>query len=206
MCGIIAVVRRKTTRTPPSPDEILGRLQPLPDLLAAELRDAALEELLHRTAAALDEVNVLLGGVAGVQALLFSPDVRAAVSAHCDGVAAGFAGIDGGPDRGRLMLDGDRLERVNAAMVRAKDLQWAIAEDRVRTAEAVADLLNGTGGAAAIEAFTSVQIALRALDRLEVRGRDSAGVHLLVRGHGLDLDATGTRALLHERTSDPLFR
>ena len=30
----------------------------------------------------------------------------------------------------------------------------------------------------------SIQAALSALDRLEVRGRDSAGLNLLVRGHG----------------------
>ena len=45
----------------------------------------------------------------------------------------------------------------------------------------------------AVAAFTSVQQALSALDRLEVRGRDSAGLHLLVRGHGLDLDRPGGR-------------
>ena len=45
-----------------------------------------------------------------------------------------------------------------------------------------------------------------ALDRLEVRGRDSAGLHLLVHGHGLDLDSTGVRALLDQRAADPLFR
>ena len=73
------------------------------------------------------------------------------------------------------------------SLARVKDARWAIAKDRLRTAEAVADLLNGSTGRAAIEAFTSVQIALSALDRLEVRGRDSAGLHLLVRGHQLDL-------------------
>ena len=50
-----------------------------------------------------------------------------------------------------------------------------------------------TPAAAAIEAYTSIQQALSALDRLEVRGRDSAGLHVLVRGHGLDLDRAGDR-------------
>ena len=40
----------------------------------------------------------------------------------------------------------------------------------------------------AIEVGTSIQQALSALDRLEVRGRDSAGLTVLVRDHGLDLD------------------
>src|SRR3954468_18371197 len=125
MCGIIAVVRRKTTRTPPSPDDILGRLQPLPDLLETDLTDAGLEQLLRATVAALDDVNTLLGGVPGVQCLLLSPDVPAAVAAHCGGVAGGLERIDRELDRGRLMFEPERLERVNAALVQAKDLQWA---------------------------------------------------------------------------------
>ena len=42
--------------------------------------------------------------------------------------------------------------------------------------------------------YLAVQMALAALDRLEVRGRDSAGVHVYVRGHGLDLDRPPLRA------------
>jgi len=46
--------------------------------------------------------------------------------------------IDAHLDDANLGLDGRQLERVNAALVRAKDLRWTIAEDRVRAAEAVA--------------------------------------------------------------------
>ena len=145
-------------------------------------------------------------GVPGTQTLLFSPDVRAAVHWHCVQLGTGLAEIDLQLDSGRFNLDADRLERLNAALLRAKDVRWAIAEDRVRTAEAVGDLLNGASGYAAVEAFASVQTALSALDRLEVRGRDSAGLHLLVRGHGLDLEATGVRAMMEQRAGDPLFR
>ena len=78
--------------------------------------------------------------------------------------------------------------------------------DRLRTARAVADLAGPAPAPAAVEAYTSVQVALSALDRLEVRGRDSAGLHLLVRDHGLDLDAPECAALLADRAGDPLFR
>src|SRR5205814_2868764 len=37
--------------------------------------------------------------------------------------------------------------------------------------------------------------------RLEVRGRDSAGLHILVEGHGLDVRSLATE----ERATDPLF-
>ncbi|MDP9020806.1 MAG: SIS domain-containing protein, partial [Actinomycetota bacterium] len=63
----------------------------------------------------------------------------------------------------------------------------------------------GDPGPAAVEAFASVQAALAALDRLEVRGRDSAGLHLMVEGHGLDLRGPEVAALAGDRLADPLF-
>src|SRR5204863_9778323 len=42
-------------------------------------------------------------------------------------------------------------------------------------------------------------------DRLEVRGRDSAGIHVLVEGHGLDLDSPEVARLLDDRAADRLF-
>src|SRR6266542_1555369 len=41
--------------------------------------------------------------------------------------------------------------------------------------------------------------------RLEVRGRDSAGLDVLVSGHGLDLEAPDVAGLLAERVRDPLY-
>ena len=59
---------------------------------------------------------------------------------------------------------------MNAAVIRLKDAVWAIAERPVRTAQAVADLAGSEPGWGAIEAYTSIQQALSAIDRLEVRG------------------------------------
>jgi len=175
--------------------------------LAAHLDDArvALVDRLDHVAATLERVNALLCGVPGVEALLQAPELRAALQHETERLADVLAVIDQSLDTDARFGPAE-LERVNAALARVKDARWAIARDRLRTGEAVADLLNGSGGRAAIEAFTSVQVALSALDRLEVRGRDSAGLHLLVRGHGLDLTSTGVRALVDQRASDPLFR
>src|SRR5262249_1993040 len=117
--------------------------------------------------------------------------------------AFAIAAVDAKLDAGAVP---EKLERINTALARVKDARWAIAKDRVRSAEAVGELLNGSSGRAAVEAFISVQIALSGLDRLEVRGRGSAGLRLLVRGHQLDLDSTGVSALVDRRAADPLFR
>src|SRR4051794_28297812 len=102
MCGIVAVVRRKATRTPPSPDDILQLLQPIPGLLASDIFDERLAERLTSAAQALSDANVLLSGVPGVHALLFSPDLRAAVAAHCADVGAALTKIDAELDSGRV--------------------------------------------------------------------------------------------------------
>src|SRR5918996_1097814 len=102
--------------------------------------------------------------------------------------------------------DRDPLEAVNAAVVRLKDAVWSIERDRVRTTRAVAELAGSEPGWPATEAYTSIQQALSAIDRLEVRGRDSAGLHVLVRGHGLDLASPAVTRMLADRAGDPLFR
>src|SRR5205085_8950733 len=111
-----------------------------------------------------------------------------------------------GLDAGEHVLAPAALEALNAALIRLKDGLWAIRQDRLRTAAAAVDLAGGSGaGPAALEAYTSIQVALSAIDRLEVRGRDSAGLHVLVEGHGLDLDDAEVRALLAGRADDSLF-
>ena len=78
-------------------------------------------------------------------------------------------------------------------------------------AAAVSDLLGGrtVSEGANLDGWWAIQVALSSLDRLEVRGRDSAGLHVLVSDHGLDLSgpdagADMERALL-ERGGDPLY-
>src|SRR5690606_271396 len=106
----------------------------------------------------------------------------------------GVEGLETALDGGALA--GSELEATNAAVIALKDAAWAIQRDRLRTARLVGELAGPGAGPAAIEACASIQVALSALDRLEVRGRDSAGIHLLVSGHGLDLGDEGVAALL----------
>ena len=78
------------------------------------------------------------------------------------------------------------LEAVNAALVRLKDVCWGIRHDRIASAAEV-DALAGPGAPrAAVEAYAAIETALSALDRLELRGRDSSGLHVMVTDHGLD--------------------
>ena len=58
----------------------------------------------------------------------------------------------------------------------------------INTAVAVAELCGPDPTPSAVATMLSVQEALSALDRLEVRGRDSAGLHVLVRDHAVATD------------------
>jgi glutamine---fructose-6-phosphate transaminase (isomerizing) len=205
MCGIIAVLRRPSDRTPAAPLEILDLIEPVP----AELAQLTQSELTPTTLAAvaerLEAADRLLRGVPGVRTLVGAPDLAAAVDRIMADIGSEVTRLDASLDQ-TTPLVGTELESLNAGMVRVKDAAWAIGRDRLRNAAAVADLARPGAGPAAIEAFTSVQVALSAIDRLEVRGRDSAGLHLLISEHALDLDTTGIRALLEPRARDHLFR
>ena len=202
MCGIIAVVRRRSGRPIPSPAEI-------DRLLATAARldaDTPLEELTTDVAAAAAdsaEAARLLGGLAGLQ-LLLDTSVADRWAAETERIEALVVSIEDGLDDREVA--GPQLEALQAGLISLKDAVWSIGRDRVRTARAVADLAGPGAGPAALEAFLSVQQALSALDRLEVRGRDSAGLHLLVRGHELDPADAAVAALLDGRIDDPLFR
>src|SRR5947209_3199631 len=200
MCGIIAVLSRPASRPAPEPSWLrerigtAGGVVPAPDAgnVSARLVD---------TAAVLEEVDRALRGVPGVQALTGHAEVvdviRAGVATVDDAVAA----LERWVDTRACGLVGSELEAFNEAVIRVKDASWAIGRDRLRTAEAVVDLAGVGAGPAAIAGMHTIQVALSALDRLEVRGRDSAGLHVLVENHDVDVSALPAQG----RMDDPLF-
>jgi glucosamine--fructose-6-phosphate aminotransferase (isomerizing) len=199
MCGIVAVLRRRAERTPPAPASVL---EPLDRAVASLSGPDDLATRVSRAAAAVAESDCLLRGIPGVTALLFDPALSPGIVARLDRIEAAMGELDAA-----LEATAGDVEAANGALAVLRDAVWAVGRDRVRTAAAVDRLIGGrVATISTIEAFTSVQIALSALDRLEVRGRDSAGLHVHVTGHGLDLDDPAIARLLSGRTDDPLFR
>ncbi|HMF04662.1 MAG TPA: SIS domain-containing protein [Acidimicrobiia bacterium] len=206
MCGIVAVLRRSSGRMPPDGAHLLDELE----RAVGALGDARTvgSDVLARAAAHVEEVDTLLKGAPGVQALLADRALAVGVEHRVEQLQAAADRVEAALDASGASPPTDlstaELEDVNAALVRLKDAVWAVGHDRLRTARAVADLSGSDLSRAAIEAFTSLQVALSALDRLEVRGRDSAGLHVFVHHHTLDLDDPAVARLLDERR-DPLF-
>jgi len=206
MCGIIAVVRRPSQRSAPAAADLTAALIAASERMTRLGRDADLSVVdLEFVAVTLEQVDESLHGVPGVVALLSDRALLLSITARVADITAAVDALEQRLDAAAGMATA-QLETLNAAVIRVKDAAWAIAHDRVRMAQAVGDLAGPDAGGAAIESFVSVQTALSALDRLEVRGRDSAGLHLLVRDHSLDLHDLTVKRLLDERGVDPQFR
>ncbi len=197
MCGIIGIVGRHTDRPAPSPADLLDAL----DTAIAAWPDVA------AATADIESVDQALRGVPGVQALLASPQLVADLLDRLDRldqlVRARDRELDGGH------LPAEELERASAELLRGRDVLWAVRHDRLPMADAVGRLSGVESGnvdapASFLAGYLAIEQALAAIDRLEVRGRDSAGVHVLVADHDIvDGDLT---ALLAERGGDPLFQ
>ena len=204
MCGIIGIVSRPPTRETPAAAQILDGLDAAlaarPDVLAVAGEAAA--------------VDAMLKGLPGVLALAGRVDLVASITTRLSELDAFAASIEAELDASALAastddtdaghLDADALEHANADLITLKDAVWTIANDRLRTAREVEALAGPGASASSLSGYLVAQQAFSAIDRLEVRGRDSAGVHLYVWGHDIDADAID--ALLADRRRDPLFQ
>jgi len=207
MCGIIAVVRRPLTGAPPQLAPLLNELDAAVARLSAPDvdRDAG---ALREAAATVQAVARALRGPLAAGALIAEPVMSAAFDHRATQLAQCLVAIEHQLDdaAGAATQDADDIEARNAALIAGKDAVWALQWDRLATARAVEDLAaRGPLGLGALAGYHSIQVALSALDRLEVRGRDSAGLHVLVAGHDLDLHDADVARLIADRASDPLF-
>ncbi|MBU6315961.1 MAG: SIS domain-containing protein, partial [Acidobacteria bacterium] len=194
MCGIVAIVTRPSTRPTPSGDDLVALL------------DAAVDApSLSAAATSVAEVDRLLHGVPGVLALAGRHELVAGITARLEQLDARIAARDAELEAMTAPAP-EMLEAANAELLALRDAVWAVRKDRLRTADAVHDFAGRDAGVAASAGYLSVQQALSAIDRMEVRGRDSAGVHVFVWGHGLDAADPAVQGMLARRTTDPLFQ
>ena len=217
MCGIIAVLRRVSRRQPPQPDQLLALLAEAEGNLAG----SPTTEHLNGAATALTQIDRELRGVAGLWSLLENDNLHADLGRRCTVMQQQLDAIEQSFDS-RVAANDDLsdhdIEQRNQAMVLLKDALWAVARDRLPHAHQVRELAGGgapqSGGGGtpksgggkvphskSAAAFSSLQLALSALDRLEVRGRDSAGISVIVSG----LDTETLSSLLAGRGDDQLF-
>jgi glucosamine--fructose-6-phosphate aminotransferase (isomerizing) len=198
MCGIIGIVSRPPTREAPVPAELVA-------LLDRAVAASSVEEATEL----VDRVDVSLKGLPGVLALAGRPDDVASLVARLDQLDGHAAATEAELDANAVRpdgeaLDAEALEAANARLIALKDALWAVRSDRLRTVAAVEALAGRDATPTQLAGYLAIQQAFAGIDRLEVRGRDSAGVHVLVWGHDIGDEALAT--LIAERGADPLFQ
>jgi len=199
MCGIIAVLRRASRRQPPAPEHLLALLAEA----EAQLAGAPTPEHLAAAADSLASLDRELRGVPGLWSLLQNGSLTDELTRRTSQLQQQVEALEQSFDQG--VASDDDVEQRNSAMVRLKDGLWAVQRDRVPHANDVRALAGGeVPHQHAAAAFSSLQSALSALDRLEVRGRDSAGVSVVV--SGIDVEDRQLRSLREARAIDPLFQ
>jgi len=74
------------------------------------------------------------------------------------------------------------LEVINSRLITLKDIAWELERDLLGNLDRITALAGGHAlgdlGAESLENYRTLNLLLNALDRLEVRGRDSAGVQM----------------------------
>src|SRR5438445_454015 len=116
MCGIVAVVRRRSTRRPPSPDELRQALAGAEQALGTSGWPGL--DALDAAAVQVEVIDAALRSVPGVQCLIADPDLTAAVDGRLRVLEARVGAIELGLDAGELQPDGADVEAVNAGIVR----------------------------------------------------------------------------------------
>jgi glucosamine--fructose-6-phosphate aminotransferase (isomerizing) len=197
MCGIVGVVQGEESFEP-LPLEPVTR-----DLEEAQLALAA--DDLRASGRLVAGAEASLRGVRGVLTLAHQPRQIPVYDRLLGSMWNRILEIEARLDSGEITLVGAELEALNAAIVDLKDAVWKVQRDCLRIATTAIDLAGRDASPHAVALFGQVEIALSAIDRLEVRGRDSAGIAVFVRHHGLDLQSPSVAALLAERTSDSLL-
>ena len=193
MCGIIAVLRRPSSREVPELLELFGLLESVSNSFS--LNDPA---MLEKQVDSLDFVNSQLKGSPGFLALYNNESLVSAIEKSLDQLFDFFQN----PET-QLSASSDDVEVLNVLSSKVRDLAWSIKNDRIGSYRKVSALTSKKfiPSQQGFSILLSLEQALSGLDRLEVRGRDSAGLQVLVWDHDLD-DVEIPR----DRLNDMLFR
>ncbi|MYB18610.1 MAG: SIS domain-containing protein [Holophagales bacterium] len=211
MCGIVGILMRPHPGPAIDSRELLEGLAAAGRAAGAAVRDsgrAEAQELassLSAAASGLADWDRRLRARPAVRSLVRDESLRAAIADALAPCSAAVSRLQVSLDAGAARFGDAGLEAVNRAAAALADAEWAIRRDRLRTAVEVDALAPAGVSDAGLDVLIAVQQAFSSLDRLEIRGRDSAGLFLLLSGHGVDPDDPAIRAELDGRAGDPLF-
>ena len=205
MCGIVAALPAYQSVTGDGAAAGLPALPGPPLAAAALLRKPAsaekvLSDLAGEVEAALQALSTETAGVA----LLRDSPARQALADACSGLLEWAAELDHLLDMSSaLAWDADSVEIVQDVLGQLTDRLYTVLHDRIAVAASARALHPGAPTPRSALTYLAVETVLQAVDRLEVRGRDSAGLSIWV--HLDDADRAGLPGSLASR-ADPLLR
>ena len=211
MCGIVGILMRPHPGPAVDSRELLEGLAATGRCVAAAVRDVdradaeSLASVLTDAASEIARWNRLLRARPAVRSLVRDPALCGAVADALAPTLEALRHLESTLDAGGVTFGDAGLEVVNRAAGTLADAEWAIRRDRLRTAAEVAALAPAGVSDAGLDVLIGVQQAFSSIDRLEIRGRDSAGLFLLLSGHGLDAEEPAVRVELDRRSGDRMF-
>ena len=211
MCGIVGILMRSHPGPATCSRELLEGLVASGRCVEAAVggldgADAeVLASALTDAASGIASWNRRLRARPAVRSLVRDPALCAAVADALEPSFKALKRLESNLDAGGAAFGDAGLEVVNRAAGALADAEWAIRCDRLRTAAEVRALAPAGVSDAGLDVLIGVHQAFSSLDRLEIRGRDSAGLFLLLSGHGLDAGDPAIRAELDRRRGDSLF-
>ena len=198
MCGIIAIIRRSAQRENPTPTRVRKLIDSIPDVTPEDLQG------IHLLIDSLILLENETSGVPGTISLLDDSKLLTLLIEKCQLIETSIADLERTLDQASSDLQD--IEKINACIIQVKDLVWSLRNDRVRLINSVRELCQDKREKGLVETFTSIHEALSALDSLEVRGRDSAGLHVMIQDHALDLNDPTLISEITDRSSDNEFK
>lgn len=215
MCGIVAVLAKRSERLAPTFDQLLGALREglsvatggsTPGRNCVCACEVEVETLLAASNL-LSVADAELRGSAGLQTMFgaFSDLGEIEIIAHQ--VLDVVDELDALVDKGCAHRRGSSLEELSRALLALRDVCWSLSKDRITFASRAHELFpQASVNEDALRGLWSIEVALSCIDRLEVRGRDSAGIHIFVSGNdvkdAVSLFITGEA---NSRLVDPIF-
>ncbi len=193
MCGIIAIVRKPESRITPNSVDLLELVEKAIGLLREEQTHA-----ISQAKDYLEQVNQLLQGTPGLYALIDNENLSSDLKKQLE-----ILHIKIVPKIEQTLHQTDiDPEEANELIMGLRDSIWAISNDRLATFESVMNLASQSHppSRAGYAILLSIQQALNAIDRMEVRGRDSAGIQITLWNYEIDEEQD------IDHRQDPLYR
>ncbi len=176
MCGIFAVLSGTSDATP---EGFEGDLERVSWLLSFRPWEECSPEALGSALGALNEARALgyrLTGRAGFLALVGNSKLRQRLAETSGALTEWVRGLDSYAEQRKLKGEGE-AELLNALIVGGWDLAWQLDRDVLANLELARRLAGGDADSETAGAHGwQLNLVLNNIDRLEVRGRDSAGI------------------------------